>query len=196
MIDWPDLILRADRRRSFRDFHAMGLNYACLEWTGHRIVKLYELPDTKGRPLVAPHSHRYEFLQTVLAGRLVNQVFESEPYGPLDHHHHVACTYHTPISGGTGRFQADHFTRLEHVEDHFVSAGGCYTLRTDEIHTLSTDGPTWVVTVQAQDTKTESETFTYFRKGEVPEPDERLYKPMAPADLWEMSRRLKKALKL
>ncbi len=187
MIDWPSLILKADLTRSFMDFHAPGVNYACLEFTRTRVIKLYELPDSQGEFIVAPHDHSYEFMQTVLAGRLRNYRFKSSP-GDSAKLYTAACYYDTPLNGGHGRFQCDHFTHLSQIETHFVSPGGCYMMSTDEIHTIATDGPTWVVTMQAQDTS--PHPFTYFKRNEIPDVNPALYKPMNGCDLTDMADRL------
>lgn len=89
---------------SFRDFHARGLDYICLERSPERTLKLYFLDGdvSKVPEVVNPHDHRYDFTTTVLAGAMVNHTFTRVRAGAREGSPYDAFDYRTPLNGGDG----------------------------------------------------------------------------------------------
>lgn len=119
---------------SYKDFHAKGLDYICLERSEHLTIKLYFFDGdvTKAPEVVAPHDHRYNFETTVLAGEFCNR-----RYYPADKGGEVyqLFSYLTPLNGGNG-FAWQRETRLFENTALTYSIGQRCTMTCNQIHTI------------------------------------------------------------
>jgi len=189
-MDLVKAVREADLSRSYLDFHATGLNYACLHWSEGFVLKVYELPCTKGEPIVAPHQHRYSFSQHVLCGAILNCVYEETE--PSSISPSFACVYDTPLNGGFGGWKPIRVASLMLVKTPRLYAGDSYILRSDEIHTIGAYENTWVFTVQGPDVN--SNALTYFGSQSVISTRNDLYRKPTSKDMKEMADRLEAAL--
>lgn len=123
----------AAAEHSVINHHVEGMEYLCLHRSERLTVKLYfidpyrmrqQVPDTY---LVTPHTHRYSFESTVLAGRLIHARFK-EVYGEsYDRFEYAPETRAKTDIGASGLETAD-------LELH--ESGGSYWCGTSDIHTL------------------------------------------------------------
>jgi hypothetical protein len=120
---------------SFKDFHAKGLDYICLERSPEFTRKLYLLdgPVSGSPEVVNPHDHRYRFRTTVRGGVLINHTFTPSPDGEL----YDAFDYRTPLNGGNG-FTWRGVERLARDKPHALRRGERLTSVAGSIHTIST----------------------------------------------------------
>lgn len=125
---------------SYRNFHAKGMDYLCLSRTPELTRKVYffggdlaELPE-----IVVPHDHRYSFTTTVLAGAVVNRVFEEVPDNYRDAVRYDHFDYLTPLNGGDGfTWAGERSLRLDGGSDHRHRIRGEHWKSWEEsIHTL------------------------------------------------------------
>jgi len=190
---WGDMCAQANLQHSYSNFHAMGVNYACVVMQPGAVLKIYELPNTEGKLLVAPHSHLYPFAQTLLAGEMYHYEYDwwsRHPEGVT----HVLCNYETPLNGGSGKFVQELTGHLETECITRITVGGGYQLQPDRIHSIATVAPTWLVTFQQADVSA-AQARTFFPVGDVPyQPDDKLYQPMTPTNLLAMADRMRSAL--
>lgn len=125
---------------SFKNFHAKGLDYICMKRSEDHTEKYYFFDGdfTKLPEVVNPHDHRYNFLTTVVAGK-VDNMWWGENLSFLDCD---CCTqvfqefdWMTPLNGGSG-FTWRGEKRLEFVGQHSYSPGQKYYMEAWEIHTI------------------------------------------------------------
>jgi hypothetical protein len=146
---------------SVLNHHVDGMDYLCLHRSDALTVKLYfidparmhmQAPNTY---LVTPHTHRYSFESTVLAGTLAHvrfrevagDAFDRFDYAPEDR----------------SRIDIGRVSLNTHFESH--SAGSGYWCNTDDIHTLIVpSAPVLLGLIQLGDRAKRS--TVYVRRGE------------------------------
>ena len=186
LLDPASMIANALPAHSYRHFHARDVHYACVNFSKELTVKIYELPDSRGEFIVAPHQHRYPFLQVVLLGELYNFQFQ-ESRDP-EKQYWMSCAYKTPLNGGEGQFLPVLPTGLKAERYRYYRPGQGYTQQPNVIHTIATYRRTWVVTWQGADEW--DDAMTFFKRNEVPKRSDReLYQPMTRTDLEDMAQR-------
>lgn len=89
---------------SYKDFHAKGLDYICLQRSENLTRKVYFLDGNAARipEVVNPHNHRYPFSTTVLAGAYVDHVYYPIIGDSPDARRYQRFNYQTPLNGGNG----------------------------------------------------------------------------------------------
>lgn len=99
-----DVFLDTALAHSFRNFHAKGLDYICLQRGEDQTVKVYFLDGDVSRlpEVVNPHNHRYDFQTRVLAGALLDHVYQRVLETTPDAMAYHAFDYMTPLNGGAG----------------------------------------------------------------------------------------------
>ncbi len=158
--------------------HVDGMEYLCLHRSDKMTVKLYFVDPYRmhqqvpGTYLVTPHTHRYSFESTVLAGHLIHARFR-EVYGnDYDRFDYAPETKTKTDIGAAG---------LEATDLEMHLAGSSYWCGTSDIHTLVVPhAPVLLGLVQFGDIVTQS--TVYLRKGSrmdypesrKPTPDEAL----------------------
>jgi hypothetical protein len=142
--------------------HVEGLDYLCLHRTDALTAKLYFIDPARtgkqpGEHLVAPHSHRYAFHTTVLAGQIEHIRFATErsAFGTWERwsyraetramHNEEEC--HIGVRSG----------RLHEAGDYIRES---YWVEPDEVHTLTVPRkPVMLGLVQFADTRTQSDVY-------------------------------------
>lgn len=125
------------QRNSFRNFHAKGLDYLCLQRSPDLTRKVYffegnlsALPE-----IVMPHDHRYNFQTVVLSGCVSNRLFmpteATDPAGKA----YERFDYITPLNGGDGFtwLKTDHLIQFSEKTYHRDRS---YGSAASDIHTL------------------------------------------------------------
>lgn len=150
----------AAAKHSIINHHVDGVEYLCLHRSDKLTVKLYFIDPTNiARPensyLVTPHTHRYSFESTVLAGQLQHLTFRQCAGSGYD-----VSEYSPEFRLRTGIGECD----LEVRGRDLHKAGSDYWCGTSDIHTLIVpDDPVLLGLVQFGDI-TEKSTV-YLRKG-------------------------------
>jgi hypothetical protein len=140
------------------------MDYLCLHRSDKLTVKLYFIDPARltaraGDALLVPHSHRYAFESTVLAGSLTHCVFYEEDEGER---HHDKFAYKP--EGRTRVGLGAHRLRLDSAITHGADVLPSYWVDTDAIHTLIVpQEPVLLGLVQFADTAPISNV--YIRKG-------------------------------
>lgn len=151
--------------------HANGVQYLCLHRTMGLTVKLYliERPENHHSGyLVNPHSHRYPFSSTVLAGRLLHVRFVESNDLTKDW---SRCTYYYEQR----RTVHDELVALEGFPD-LIEKGESYWVDPHEIHTLrmlERGGPLLLGLTQFADTRPASNLYLPIGQDEPVYPDSR-----------------------
>jgi hypothetical protein len=134
-MDW-----KLSLKNSFKNFHAVGLNYICLHRSNYLTVKLYitepGVAHIDGQFLVNPHDHGYNFETHVLRGWMTNICFREKPLMVPDsglRWHRF--NYFSPLRGGDG-FKLRHDCQLECESYKILQEGDSYYLTTEQIHTI------------------------------------------------------------
>lgn len=166
---------------SFRDFHVKGFDYLCLKRSPTETVKVYFFDgDVATSPeAVIPHDHRYHFETTCLAGSVVNHDFHpaspekcaAAPYERFD--------YLTPLNGGDG-FKWTGMVWLNRFQSARYEAGQRYSLRAEQIHTITVRPDTVLQLIQREDVVPVGVPTSAFRPVRMKEPPslDGLYLPM------------------
>lgn len=154
---------------SYRNFHAKGLDYICLERTENVTLKIYFLDGdvSKIPEVVNPHDHRYPFGTTVLAGAMADHRFVRDDAGEV----FTAFDYMTPLNGGDGfTFRGEERLRLEDTTQ--LAKHGRLRTSAEHVHTIQMlQDQTILCLVQHPDTvPLEKPTSTWVRSGS-PAPD-------------------------
>lgn len=166
---------------SFRDFHAKGLDYLCLERSPRRTVKVYFFDgDVAESPeAVVPHDHRYDFETTCLAGSVVNHAFFETARNERGLQTYERFDYLTPLNGGAGFTWRD-TVQLWRASSVRYEPGAAYHMVASQIHTISVRPDTVLRLVQYADSvPLDAPTAAYRPAGmrEAPSLDG-LYRPM------------------
>lgn len=130
---------------SFRNFHAKGLDYLCIQRSAQITVKayFYDRPDNAGPDVVCPHDHRYPFSTTILAGESRHRRYSEVTFGQRFQRFH----WMTPLNGGAGFTHDDEaFLSLKQAEQY--RAGQTYWCEADEIHTIRITQPGTILLLQ------------------------------------------------
>jgi hypothetical protein len=168
------------------DHHVVGMDYLCLHRSDKLTVKLYFI-DPKhinapaGDDLVIPHTHRYAFESTVLAGKLGHMQFEE--CGATDHNAEEVerFTYVPEAKTRIGGLQA-HIRLIQSV-DHRSHLNPSYWCDTKTIHTLAVPREQVLLgLVQFADTVPTSHVYLE-KGGEMRFTEPRTMKPI---DAWNM----------
>lgn len=138
---------------SYKNFHAKGLHYVCLERSPVVTLKAYffegdavDLPE-----VVVPHNHRYNFTTEVLAGELTDIEYTIVPVDMCETEEVAQqWNYLTPLNGGNG-FTWVGETGLVREEDISLEAGGLLLSLHDKIHTIRVKPGTVLLLSQMQD---------------------------------------------
>ena len=180
----------AAAENSVINHHVDGVEYLCLHRSEKLTVKLYFIDPTNiARPenayLVTPHTHRYSFESTVLAGHLIHARFREVHGNDYDRFNYAPETKTKTDIGAAGLETAD-------LEMHL--AGSSYWCGTSDIHTLVVPhAPVLLGLVQFGDIVTQS--TVYLRKGSrmdypesrKPTPDEALVMRNRALEMMEQS---------
>ncbi|KAF0974994.1 hypothetical protein FDP41_005747 [Naegleria fowleri] len=166
---------KALREHSVKDYHVKGVHYLCLERSEAITTKVYVLNpqllrmhgdhgfrmmnekeqqrrhESMDRNLANPHNHRYHFKTTVLAGEMVNKVFqerdipEKEEAFQLNYHQwHSSDALHQDLYlfwkfayfYQTNEFERMHQVLLEPSQFEYLRNGESYELSPEKIHTI------------------------------------------------------------
>ena len=143
---------RAAAEHSTLNHHVNGMNYLCLHRSERMTVKIYFIDAVlvsrkPGDYLVTPHTHRYAFESTVLAGEIEhvrlaeNTCDEGDPYERFIY-----------LPENRNRIEAGSLHLVE-TERETHTAGSTYWNDTRDIHTLAVSSrPTLLGLVQFSDT--------------------------------------------
>jgi hypothetical protein len=128
-----ELDCAAATQHSIVNHHVAGMDYLCLHRSDKLTVKLYFIDpafmrqQVPGTYLVTPHTHRYAFESTVLAGNLIHARFK-EVYGDTyDRFEYAPETRAKTDIGAIG---------LETTDLELHNPGSNYWCGTSDIHTL------------------------------------------------------------
>lgn len=136
---FPHDPIEAIARNSFRNFHALGLDYLCLVRSPSVTIKayFYDNPKAATPEVVCPHDHRYPFSTTVLAGQsghIRYDVGRPDRFGGA--HRYQRFAWRTPLNGGDGFIWAGEASLAPLCHENYV-AGDSYWCRADEVHTIT-----------------------------------------------------------
>lgn len=136
----PEEQLQLLLRNSYRNFHADGVDYICLNRTDNLTVKVYFFDKVTDSPeIVSPHDHRYDFVTKVLNGRCANSLWyetKDEKRGER----YQEFNFHTPLNGGKG-FEWRREVFLTKSSSTLYFKGSRYLMPFNEIHTLERLNP-------------------------------------------------------
>lgn len=149
------------------DHHTPGLNYLNLQRSDKFTLKLYlieGLNNNNGGYLIHPHSHRYEFSTTVLAGQIKNVVLnDADLSGGLrgDKSSRFPMNrFNYSFEGGAGLTPERTWLEVDPELSLIYTAGDSYYLNTKQIHTLETfDVPTLLCLSQFEDKQQTSSIY-------------------------------------
>jgi hypothetical protein len=140
------------RTNSYKNFHAKGLHYICLERSPLVTLKAYFFEDDiSSAPEVAvPHNHRYDFTSEVLAGELTD--IEYAAMDALGDRSSVAqqWSYLTPLNGGNG-FTWEKEVSLFKTNTRIKKPGEILLTQSHKIHTIKVKRGTVLLLTQMQD---------------------------------------------
>ncbi len=180
-------------KRSFRNFHAVGLDYINLLFSRELTAKVYFIDRGRVTPtddgfLVNPHDHSYDFDTTVVAGSIINRVFTEDYAGSLHHR----FNFRSPLRGGDG-FQFVGPVGLLHDDARRYWRGDEYHMSHSAVHTLETcDEDAILFLLQYRD---EPKPFTRFYQRAATAPSlEGLYQPMDAAKYERLLHRVRECL--
>lgn len=146
-IDFDQLL-----ENSYRDFHAKGLDYLCLERKPSRTTKVYFFEgDIRDAPeVVVPHDHRYSFDTDVLCGALANHTWAEATETTPGAEPFERFAYLTPLLGGNG-FTWRESTWLTTLGRKLYRAGNGYWSHHAEIHTIQVCDPETIIVLRQYD---------------------------------------------
>lgn len=180
---------------SFKNFHAVGLNYICLFRSPNLTIKIYIIRPGESAPnkdgyIVCPHSHRYNFQTLVLAGKISNVVFKEFSYGETHMYPpYYKFKYVTPLDNGpaTSSFVGPATLIIDYKQQ--LDSGGSYFFPVPKIHSLKIqhDKYTALLLHQYKDTETETELFT--NSPQLPSYDE-LYQKFSEEEIYYLMEEL------
>jgi hypothetical protein len=153
---------------SYRDFHAKGMDYICLERDDEKTVKLYFFDGDATRlpEVVNPHDHRYDFSTEVLAGELRDLRYIHHPDGDA----FQSFEWRTPLNGGDGFRWSSEVCLLNH-EINVVQTHCILATRHDQLHTIRiASNETVLRLVQYDDVVPFDQPTTTFIRGDSHEP--------------------------
>lgn len=138
---------------SYKNFHAKGLHYICLQRSPLVTVKAYffEGDVVNAAEVVVPHNHRYDFVTEVLAGELLDKEYREVVKNPgLATRLVQRWDYMTPLNGGKG-FKWASEAHLWWFKEHVRSKGETLFSTHDKIHTISVKPDTVLLLTQLHD---------------------------------------------
>ena len=144
---------------SFKDFHAKGVDYVCLERTPGLTLKAYffETGMQDASEVVNPHDHRYAFLTQCLSGAIRNRWYSEckwRDWIPPQSKRYKVFNWSTPLLGGNGFSPAGETVLRETGAITYTpnSAQKCYYMAADELHTIQVMQPeTCILLAQYED---------------------------------------------
>lgn len=170
-IQWDDLDVDVVKSNSFKDFHAKGLDYVCLHRSPELTLKAYFFSDADSQRLsevVNPHDHRYPFLTQCYSGVIENRWYR-EPVEDAPREYFNAFHYFTPLNGGAGFTEFLENVSLERHRTKAYRAGGCYSMKAEEFHTIRVAASqTVIVLAQHEDVIPANQPTTTFVRGHPP----------------------------
>lgn len=179
LLDSLDLAEAA--KHSFKNYHAEGLDYLCLQRTQELTVKLYvtrpdDLRHNAQGYLVHPHTHRYPFHTFVLIGGMANIVFTPSNKGKEWNEH----SFEKAIEGTILKFEKK--IKLA-GEATYIGQGESYYMDESQIHSirLSAVQPVVLMLFQYQNRKAKNSLFSPLPL--IALRSEGLYKPMSTEDI-------------
>lgn len=122
---------------SYKNFHAKGFDYICLERTPKLTRKLYILDGdiTKVPEVINPHDHRYSFTTMVMAGAMIDHRWVSSDESDPSAKAYNAFDYMTPLNGGDGfTFRGEEWLRKD--EANLLTFAESLATRADRVHTI------------------------------------------------------------
>jgi hypothetical protein len=139
---------------SYKDFHAKGLHYLCLQRSPRITLKAYFFEGTvsSAPEIVIPHNHRYNFLTQVLAGELLDKEYREieEPDIGMALRTAQKWDYMTPLNGGKG-FKWLKETNLWWAAERTIKKGSQLFSPYNKIHTIAVKPDTVLLLTQFQD---------------------------------------------
>jgi hypothetical protein len=147
-----DMQLETIKENSYKNFHAKGLHYVCLERSPLLTLKAYFFEgDISNAPeVVIPHNHRYDFTTEVLVGELTD--LEYAEMAALGDRSSVAqkWDYRTPLNGGEG-FEWVGECSLFKTNSRTKKPGELLLTANHKIHTIKVKPDTVLLLTQMQD---------------------------------------------
>lgn len=139
---------------SYKNFHAKGSNYICLQRSPNVTIKAYffEGDVTTASEAVVPHNHRYDFVTEVLAGEMVDKHYKECPESHLGRALRAVqrWDYHTPLNGGKGfKWASESF--LWWQSEHELTKGHRLYSPAEKIHTIKVKPDTVLLLTQMKD---------------------------------------------
>lgn len=154
--DWARVEIEDVLANSYKDFHAKGLDYICLQRKPFLTVKAYffedqvvDLPE-----VVHPHDHRYDFTTEVLSGRVINHVYSTTPSisARSPSFPYYRYDWDTPLNGGTG-FSGGEFELLWQTVSNEYWPQRSYRMDYNQLHTIQILEPQTCIMVFQYETK-------------------------------------------
>jgi hypothetical protein len=139
---------------SFKNFHAKGLHYLCLQRTELVTVKAYFFEDeiAGAHDVVIPHNHRYDFVTECLSGHLTDIPYEECNPGHGEARIYNKFNFHTPLNGGEGFVWEKPVCLLTPTyKRSYVKPGQRLYKKAEEIHTIQVKPDTIILLTQLQD---------------------------------------------
>lgn len=143
-------------KHSTINHHVQGMDYLCLHRSDTLPIKLYFIDPARitARPgdiLVARHTHRYAFKSTVLAGKLIHELYDEVPGATYE-----CSTYAPETRTRTPRDRCS----LRSISKIAHGVDTSYWVDTKDIHTLIVpDEPVLLGLMQFRDTAKTSQVY-------------------------------------
>jgi len=173
---------------SFRNFHAKGMDYICLQRSPDLTIKLYVFDGdvSKIPEVVNPHDHRYDFDTTVLHGAMQNITYTRSDTGKL----YQEFQWQTPLNGGNG-FTWSRESMLAETGRLTLGERGSYRMRADGIHTIRiTENETILRLLQFEDVIPVDQPTATFTLNKEPPALDGLYERWTEGALMDRLRRI------
>jgi hypothetical protein len=138
---------------SYRNFHAKGLDYVCLNRSPKVTQKIYFFDcDLEQVPeVVIPHDHRYDFVTTCISGGVTNKKYSIGIWRDTNAQGYEKFSYRTPLNGGDG-FAWEDTVFLSDIGSKRYHPGENYVSPHWDIHTIQITAPqTCLYLVQMED---------------------------------------------
>lgn len=161
LFDWNRLDMEDVLANSYRDYHAKGLDYICLQRKPFLTIKAYFFEDRMAElpEVVCPHDHRYDFTTECVSGAVLNKWYTTETrLGPAQHF--FEYNWDTPLNGGGG-FSGGQPAWLWGDGQITYTPGQMYRMTYQQIHTLQVLEPQTCIVVFQYTTLNDGPTRTF-----------------------------------
>jgi hypothetical protein len=186
------------RENSFKNFHAKGMHYLCLERSELTTIKAYffEGAAAIAEQVVVPHNHRYDFVTEVLTGELTDYEYAicGNTFGDLGMKSDKAqkWNYLTPLNGGNGFTWSDEVNLIK-TNARIKKRGELLLTPCHRIHTIKVKPDTVLLLTQMQDKlglETPTQAYSFGTKEEKPDTTG-LYEKFTNDEIHEYAAKLK-----